>query len=94
MNGAGGCGSLLGDDGFRLTGFRVDPYTARQWLLFISAPGLHFGGWVTFVTRCYEAGIPREHVMRLAGHASVLAHEIYPRLPATGDLLQELRKMM
>ena len=37
---------------------------------------------VTFITRCYEAGIPRDSVMRLCGHSSYAAHEIYPRLSA------------
>lgn len=49
---------------------------------------------VSFVSRCYEKGIPREHVMRLAGHLSTSAHEIYPRLSVSGDLLQELRKRL
>ena len=31
---------------------------------------------VTFITRCYERGIPRDSVMRLAGHSSYAAHEI------------------
>jgi integrase len=34
---------------------------------------------VTFITRCYERGIPRDSVMRLASHSSYAAHEIYPR---------------
>jgi integrase len=49
---------------------------------------------VTFITRCYERGVPREMVMRLAGHTSTAAHEIYPRLPAGSNLLQEMRKLL
>ncbi len=49
---------------------------------------------VSFISRCYENGIPREMVMRLAGHTSTAAHEIYPRLESSGDLLQEMRKLM
>src|SRR5262249_19760016 len=45
---------------------------------------------VRFVTRCYENEIPREHVKRLAGHTDDLSHEIYPRLRASGQLLQGL----
>jgi integrase len=44
----------------------------------------------TFITRCKERGIPREDVMRLAGHASTAAHEIYPRVSARSRYLQEL----
>lgn len=49
---------------------------------------------VTFITRCYERGVPREMVMRLVGHSSTVAHEIYPRLPASSDLLQQMRKLL
>jgi integrase len=45
---------------------------------------------VTFITRCYERGIPRDDVMRLAGHTSYAAHEIYPRLSASHSTLQKL----
>lgn len=43
---------------------------------------------VSFISRCYEAGIPREVVMRLVLHASETVHQIYPRLSADGNLLQ------
>jgi integrase len=44
----------------------------------------------SFITRCYERGIHREDVMRLAGHSSYAAHEIYPRLTAHSRHLQEM----
>jgi integrase len=47
---------------------------------------------VSFITRCHEAGIPQEHVMRLCGHCSTTIHSIYVRLPAQGLLLQELMR--
>jgi integrase len=43
---------------------------------------------VTFITRCYEAGIPEPDVMRLVLHASTTVHRIYPRLPAHSPHLQ------
>lgn len=46
----------------------------------------------TFITRCKERGIPREDVMRLAGHTSTAAHEIYPRVSARSRYLQELAR--
>ena len=49
---------------------------------------------VTFITRCYERGVPREMVMRLVGHSTTAAHEIYPRLPASSSLLQAMRKLL
>jgi integrase len=47
---------------------------------------------VSFITRCHEAGIPQEHVMRLCGHCSTTVHQIYVRLPASGNLLQDLMR--
>jgi integrase len=49
---------------------------------------------VTFITRCYERGIPRDEVMRLAGHTSTAAHAIYPRLSASHQRLQDLMKQL
>lgn len=49
---------------------------------------------VTFITRCYERGIPRDAVMRLAGHTSTAAHEIYPRLNSSSHLLQQMRRLL
>jgi integrase len=49
---------------------------------------------VTFITRCYEAGIPRDSVMRLVGHSSTAAHEIYPRLSASHGQLQGLMRRL
>ncbi len=46
---------------------------------------------VTFITRCYEAGLAKESVMRLVGHASSTVHEIYPRLSATSVQIREMR---
>lgn len=78
--------------------FEMPRFPAKAWFYFFRKLGLGHLCFhctrVTFVTRCYERGIPQEHVKRLAGHASTLAHEIYPRLPATGDLLQEMRRLV
>lgn len=49
---------------------------------------------VTFITRCYEAGIPRDMVMRLCGHSSYAAHEIYPRLSADHGQLQGMMEKL
>jgi integrase len=49
---------------------------------------------VTFITRCYEAGIPRDMVMRLAGHTTTAAHEIYPRLTAGAEVVQSMRRLI
>lgn len=49
---------------------------------------------VTFITRCYERRIPRDMAMRLVGHSTTAAHEIYPRLESSGRLLQEMRKLL
>jgi integrase len=49
---------------------------------------------VTFITRCYESGIPRDSVMRLVGHSSTAAHEIYPRLSASHGQLQDLMRRL
>lgn len=78
--------------------FEMPEWPAKKWFYFfrkIELPHLCFHSTrVSFVTRCYEAGIPREHVMRLAGHSSPLAHEIYPRVSSTGELLQQLRRLV
>lgn len=78
--------------------FEMPPWPAKAWFYFfrkIGLPHLCFHSTrVSFVTRCYEAGIPREHVMRMAGHVSTLAHEIYPRVKAQDHLLQEMRKLV
>lgn len=49
---------------------------------------------VSFITRCYEAGIPEQDVMRLCLHASATVHRIYPRLPPAGHHLQDAMKRM
>lgn len=49
---------------------------------------------VSFITRCYEAGIPEQDVMRLCLHASATVHRIYPRLPPAGQHLQDAMKRM
>jgi integrase len=78
--------------------FEMPPWPAKAWFYFFRKLGLghlcFHSTRVSFVTRCYEAGIPREHVMRLAGHLSTLAHEIYPRLSSSGSLLQEMRRLI
>lgn len=78
--------------------FEMPKWPAKKWFYFFRRHGLghlcFHSTRVSFVTRCYEAGIPREHVMRLAGHASTLAHEIYPRVKSSDHLLQEMRRLL
>jgi integrase len=49
---------------------------------------------VTFVTRCYEAGLRREDVMRLVGHSTHAVHAIYPRLTADHATAKALRALL
>jgi integrase len=49
---------------------------------------------VTFITRCYESGIPREGVMRLAGHSNYAAHQVYPRVTADHATVQAMRQLL
>jgi integrase len=78
--------------------FEMPKMPGKAWWFFFRQIGLghlcFHSTRVTFVTRCYERGLPREHVMRLVGHVSTLVHEIYPRLPASGQLLQDVRKQL
>jgi integrase len=78
--------------------FEMPKWAAKKWFYFFRRNGLKHlcfhSTRVSFVTRCYEAGIPREHVMRLAGHATTLAHEIYPRVKSSDHLLQEMRRLL
>ncbi len=80
------------------TTFEMPQWAAKKWFYFfrrLKLDHLCFHSTrVSFVTRCYDAAIPREHVMRLAGHTSTLAHEIYPRVTSSGQLLQEMRKLL
>ena len=48
---------------------------------------------VSFITRCYRAGLPEPTVMRLVLHASTTVHRIYPRLDSSSDLLVQIRKV-
>lgn len=84
-------------DGRRAT-FEMPEMPGKAWWRFFRRIGLRHLCFhctrVTFITRCYERGIPREMVMRLVGHSSTAAHEIYPRLPASSDLLREMRKLL
>jgi integrase len=78
--------------------FEMPPMPGKAWWRFfrrIGLPHLCFHCTrVTFITRCYEAGIPRDSVMRLCGHSSYAAHEIYPRLSADHHQLQDLMKKL
>lgn len=71
---------------------------ASHWFRFfrkIGLPHLTFHSTrVSFVTRCYEARIPREMVMRIVGHASNAAHDIYPRLSADSGRLRDVRALL
>jgi integrase len=78
--------------------FEMPKWPAKKWFYFFRRNKLEHlcfhSTRVSFVTRCYEAGIPREHVMRMAGHTSTLAHEIYPRVSSSSHLLQQMRKLL
>lgn len=67
---------------------------SKYWTMFfrkIGLPHLCFHCLrVTFVTRCREHGINRDDVMRLVGHATVVAHEVYPRLTADHSSAQSM----
>jgi integrase len=78
--------------------FQMPPMPGKAWWRFFKRIGLRHLCFhctrVTFVTRCYEAGIPRDSVMRLVGHSSYAAHEIYPRLSAPHGQLQQLMRRL
>jgi integrase len=78
--------------------FEMPPMPGKVWWRFfkrIRMPHLCFHCTrVTFITRCYETGIPRDSVMRLVGHSSTAAHEIYPRLSASHGQLQDLMRQL
>jgi len=78
--------------------FEMPAMPGKAWWKFfkrINMPHLCFHCTrVTFITRCYERGIPRDSVMRLAGHSSYAAHEIYPRLSANHPQLQDLMRRL
>lgn len=72
--------------------FKMPKSASKLWWLFfrrIGMPHLSFHCTrVSLITRCYEAEIPEEDVMRIALHSSTTTHRIYPRLPAAGAHLQ------
>jgi integrase len=84
-------------DGRKAT-FTMPDMPGKAWWRFFRRIGLRHLCFhctrVTFITRCYERGVPREMVMRLVGHSTTAAHEIYPRLPASSELLQTMRKLL
>jgi integrase len=49
---------------------------------------------VSFVTRCQERGISKDDCMRLVGHASEVVHNVYGRLSAGHQRVQELRRLL
>jgi hypothetical protein len=76
--------------------FEMPAQPSRCWWRFFHKNGLGHLCFhctrVTFISRCYEQGIARETVMRLVLHASETVHQIYPRIPAAGRILQEAMK--
>jgi integrase len=82
----------------RKTTFEMPAMPGKAWWRFfkrINLPHLCFHCTrVTFITRCYERGIPRDSVMRLAGHSSYAAHEIYPRLSANHPQLRDMMQCL
>jgi len=78
--------------------FEMPAMPGKAWWRFFKRIGLSHLCFhctrVTFITRCYETGIPRDSVMRLAGHSSTAAHEIYPRLSASHGQLQGLMRRL
>lgn len=73
--------------------FEMPQMPGKTWWLFFRKIGLEHLCFhctrVSFITRCYEAGIEEADVMRLVLHASTTVHRIYPRLPASSPHLQE-----
>jgi integrase len=82
----------------RVATFKIPPMAGKVWWRFFRRLGLGHLCFhctrVTFITRCYEAGVPREAVMRLVGHSTYAAHEIYPRLSADHSTLQTMRSLL
>jgi integrase len=82
----------------RTWSFDMPRYTSKPWHAFfrkIGLPHLCFHSTrVSFVTRCHEAGIPKDMVMRIVGHASSVVHDIYPRLAADSGRLRDLRGLL
>lgn len=72
--------------------FEMPAQPSQTWCRFFRRIGLSHlcfhSTRVTFISRCYEQGLPREVAMRLVLHASETVHQIYPRLSANGNLLQ------
>lgn len=72
--------------------FEMPKSAAKLWWLFFRKIGMGHLSFhctrVSLITRCYEADIPEEDVMRIALHSSTTTHRIYPRLPASGRHLQ------
>jgi site-specific recombinase XerD len=79
------------------TTFAMPPMPGKAWWLFFKHIRLRHLCFhctrVTFITRCYQAGLPEHVVMRLVGHASTTVHRIYPRLAVETDLQSYLRKL-
>jgi integrase len=69
----------------------------KEWWLFFKRNGLRHLCFhctrVSFITRCWRAGIPEHHVMRLVGHASTTVHRVYLRLAVETDLQVQLDKL-
>lgn len=82
----------------RVTTFDMPAMPGKAWWQFfkrIKLPHLCFHCTrVTFVSRCYDAGIHRDDVMRLVGHATFAAHAVYPRLTADHSTAQSMRQLL
>lgn len=72
--------------------FEMPSQPSQIWHRFFNRMGLghlcFHSTRVSFISRCYEQGIPKEIVMRIVLHASETVHQIYPRLSVSGNLLQ------
>jgi integrase len=77
--------------------FEMPPMSSKAWWLFFKRTRLRHICFhctrVTFITRCYQAGLPEHIVMKLVGHASTTVHRVYPRLAVETDLQGYLRKL-
>jgi integrase len=84
-------------EGRKIT-FEIPPMPGKAWWRFFRRLGLGHLCFhctrVTFVTRCYERGIPKDAVMRLVGHSTYAAHEVYPRLAADHSTVQSMRELL
>ena len=77
--------------------FEMPQMASKEWWRFFKRLGLRHLCFhctrVSFITRCYRAGIPEHAVMKLVGHASTTVHRVYPRLAVETDLQAQMNKL-